>query len=372
MRVASPCACCTRCAPSSAPVAGLPALPCSLLLACCSRQRHQAAFLCLLCVRVLGIAPFSSRRRCLHAGPSAPRDPMQGAFAQAGIEPSDSRTYAAAALERAVRAAYGVTPLLVCSYQSRQRRWLLQEVRLCVGLDLKVGRVPAATDVVRSCQRRPWRLVRQRQQGAVPLACHALLAGGPAGSGPGCLCSAESWLRSAVLQRAHAGHVPAEGATTPGCQLLAGLPAGLHPLAMPRVSAPAACVLQARDCPEGVLADHACEGHARCGDHVLLPVGTAEVGRRRSFQHPHVASTCQHPHAMQRQTRTRLWATLHPYKPGSRALCTLLTPPTGRILFSAPRWQVPDECSEFIPSWGPGPEERAPQAGDIRCLPSSC
>ncbi|KAL4425408.1 hypothetical protein ABPG75_009424 [Micractinium tetrahymenae] len=117
---------------------------------------------------------------------------LDGAFAQAGIEPSDTRTYTAAELERAVRGAYGTTPLLVCSYQSRQRRWLLQEVRLCIGLDLK-----------------------------------------------------------------------------------------------------------ARDCPEGVLADHACEGHARCGDHVLLPVGTAEV---------------------------------------------------------------PDECSQFIPSWGPGPEEQPAQA----------
>lgn len=116
---------------------------------------------------------------------------LDGAFAQAGIEPSDTRTYSALELERAVRAAHGITPLLVCSYQARRRRWLLQEVRLCVGLDLK-----------------------------------------------------------------------------------------------------------ARDCPEGVLADHACEGHARCGDHVMLPLGTAEV---------------------------------------------------------------PDECSEYIPSWGPPPGRPAPK-----------
>ncbi|KAL4446734.1 hypothetical protein ABPG77_007978 [Micractinium sp. CCAP 211/92] len=121
---------------------------------------------------------------------------LDGAFAQAGIDPSDTRTYAAAQLERAVRGAYGVTPLLVCSYLSRRRRWLLQEVRLCVGVDL-----------------------------------------------------------------------------------------------------------QARDCPEGVLADHACESHARCGDHIMLPVGTAEV---------------------------------------------------------------PDECSEFIPSWGPGPEGRPDHAAGIK------
>lgn len=67
--------------------------------------------------------------------------PPQGAFAQAGIDPSDIRTYAAAQLERAVRGAYGVTPLLVCSYLSRRRRWLLQEVRLCVGVDLQVRRI---------------------------------------------------------------------------------------------------------------------------------------------------------------------------------------------------------------------------------------
>lgn len=81
---------------------------------------------------------------------------MQGAFAQAGIEPSDTRTYSALELERAVRAAHGITPLLVCSYQARRRRWLLQEVRLCVGLDLKVSRrQPRAALLVPSSPRLP-------------------------------------------------------------------------------------------------------------------------------------------------------------------------------------------------------------------------
>lgn len=95
---------------------------------------------------------------------------LEAAFARAGIVPSDTQTYTASALREAVRSAYGVTPILVCFYQARERRWLLEEVRMCVGLDLK-----------------------------------------------------------------------------------------------------------ARDCPPGVLADHACERHAECGDSVALPLGSAPV-----------------------------------------------------------------------------------------------
>lgn len=36
-------------------------------------------------------------------------------------------------------------------------------------------------------------------------------------------------------------------------------------------------LLQAHDCPKGVVADHACDRYHQCGDRVKLPVGPAQV-----------------------------------------------------------------------------------------------
>ena len=58
---------------------------------------------------------------------------LQVALATAGILPSDSDLYATRKVARAVEDAFGVAPLLECWHGQ------LLEVRLCVGLDLKVG-----------------------------------------------------------------------------------------------------------------------------------------------------------------------------------------------------------------------------------------
>lgn len=57
---------------------------------------------------------------------------LQVALATAGILPSDSDLYVTRKVARAVEDAWGVAPLLECWHGQ------LLEVRLCVGLDLKV------------------------------------------------------------------------------------------------------------------------------------------------------------------------------------------------------------------------------------------
>ncbi|PSC71813.1 RING finger 10 [Micractinium conductrix] len=96
---------------------------------------------------------------------------LDAAFGKAGIVPSDTATYTPQQLAAAVKAATGATPILVCFKDFRLGRWLLEEVRMCVG----------GKD------------------------------------------------------------------------------------------------LQAFDCPPGVMADHACEQHAACGNEVLLPTGDGPV-----------------------------------------------------------------------------------------------
>lgn len=58
---------------------------------------------------------------------------VQVALATASILPSDSDVYVTRKVSRAVEDAFGVAPLLVCWHGQ------LLEVRLCVGLDLKVS-----------------------------------------------------------------------------------------------------------------------------------------------------------------------------------------------------------------------------------------
>ena len=63
----------------------------------------------------------------------------QAAFGKAGIVPSDTATYTPQQLAAAVKAATGATPILVCFKDFRLGRWLLEEVRMCVGgKDLQV------------------------------------------------------------------------------------------------------------------------------------------------------------------------------------------------------------------------------------------
>lgn len=167
----------------------------------------------------------------------------------------------------------------------------------------------------------------------------------------------------AALQCPHTGRGAARGhQPTPAARLqrLQCLQCGRHAL-----KALTACARspQARDCPEGVLADHACEGHARCGDHVMLPLGTAEVGHLCCSGADTPAPPRQRPPnpSLPEPSQHNWPASSFPSSVASRAACGLTPPPVCAL----PCWQVPDECSEYIPSWGPPPGRPAPKA--VRC-----
>lgn len=111
----------------------------SVTQACRLRRSLQAAQACLHpCLQVAlataaSCPPTPTNR--LQSASFAPHIPplLQVALATAGILPSDSDLYATRKVARAVEDAFGVAPLLECWHGQ------LLEVRLCVGLDLKVG-----------------------------------------------------------------------------------------------------------------------------------------------------------------------------------------------------------------------------------------
>jgi len=75
--------------------------------------------------------------------PSPPACPLaQKALGDAGISPSDTRTYTPQQLTEAVRKATGATPILVCFKDFHRGKWLLEEVRMCVGKDMHVSGEP--------------------------------------------------------------------------------------------------------------------------------------------------------------------------------------------------------------------------------------
>jgi len=55
------------------------------------------------------------------------------ALASAGITPSNSNPYTAAQIKAAIRATYGVDPLLACSFSNNLQEDVLVEVAFCIG-----------------------------------------------------------------------------------------------------------------------------------------------------------------------------------------------------------------------------------------------